>query len=151
MNSIEQFVGKSFIETKADGLTQYMEIRGMPWLIRKLVCRNMNKGYFRLNHDEVEGVYSIELGLTKDRKKYLFRLGEAFEDIAYDGNKHRIIFTFEDGVLVETHTLLNPKKDSARDDDIFRWELQSENELVSKSIATKNTQEATWTRYFIAE
>uniref|UniRef100_A0A0K0G4S1 DUF4265 domain-containing protein n=1 Tax=Strongyloides venezuelensis TaxID=75913 RepID=A0A0K0G4S1_STRVS len=140
-----QFLNKEFIETSATGCDEYMALKGMPWLVRKLVCRTLTKGYFKIIPEEIEGVYKIELGISKNRNSYSFRLNEALEDIGYDMKKHKIVFTFENDKLIERHIHLEGDREGDSD-DIFYWYFDSQGILTSECFFEKNGVTKTWIR-----
>uniref|UniRef100_A0A0K0EM23 Cytosolic fatty-acid binding proteins domain-containing protein n=1 Tax=Strongyloides stercoralis TaxID=6248 RepID=A0A0K0EM23_STRER len=145
-----QFLNKGFVEASATGCDEYMALKGMPWLIRKLVCRTLTKGYFKITTEEVEGVYKIELGVSKSRNSYTFRLNESFEDIGFDSKKHRILFTYENDKIIEKHTHLEGER-VGTSDDIFYWYFNNEGSLISECSFEKDGVKKTWLRTFQQE
>ncbi|CEF71342.1 Calycin-like domain and Calycin domain-containing protein [Strongyloides ratti] len=145
-----QFLNKGFVEISATGCDEYMALKGMPWLVRKFVCRTLTKGYIKITTEEVEGVYKIELGLTKNRNSYTFRLNEAFEDIGYDMKKHKIIFTYENDKIIERHTHLEGDRVGSSD-DIFYWYFDKDGKMTSECSFEKDGTTKTWIRKFQQE
>uniref|UniRef100_A0A0N4Z036 DUF4178 domain-containing protein n=1 Tax=Parastrongyloides trichosuri TaxID=131310 RepID=A0A0N4Z036_PARTI len=145
-----QFLNKGFVEVSATGCDEYMTLKGMPWLIRKLVCRTLTKGYFKVTTGDVEGVYKIELGISKDRNSYSFRLNESFEDIGYDKKKHKFFFTFENDRLIERHSHLEGDR-VGDSDDVFYWYFDSEGTFICECTFEKDGVSKTWIRKFKPE
>nr|CDJ85519.1 CBN-LBP-3 protein [Haemonchus contortus] len=139
----EAFLGTHFVEAKEEHLDDFLSVRGVPWLVRKMISGKMRKGQFLMNRNP-DGTYTYTTGDPSRNLQYRFNLGETFTATGYDGKQHKITISVEGDKLKEAH--LNLERDIG--EDVFYYFFR-DGILISECEASNNGKKATWTREFV--
>ncbi|CAJ0951888.1 unnamed protein product, partial [Mesorhabditis belari] len=140
----DHFLNKSFVEVRQENVDEFFALRGVPWLIRKLIVGKMKNGRFHLTKND-GGKYHVKIGDPSKNLEYDFELDKTFKATGYDGKQHEITFSMEDGKLREKHLNLE-RKDSG--EDVFFYDLRNNGVLYSECTTKKDNKTITWKREF---
>ncbi|KAJ1364145.1 Fatty acid-binding protein, intestinal [Parelaphostrongylus tenuis] len=136
------FLNTLFIETEEENLDEFLSIRGVPWLVRKLISGKMRKGQFLMKSSS-DGDYIYTTGDPANSLQYRFKLNEPFTDIGYDGKKHKITISMDGDRLKEVHE--NLERDIG--EDVFYFYIQND-KLISECEANEKGKSCIWRRTF---
>ncbi|KJH41663.1 hypothetical protein DICVIV_12360 [Dictyocaulus viviparus] len=138
-----QFLDTLFVESSQENLDEFLSIRDVPWLIRKLILGKMKNSQFLIKSSS-NGEYTYTTGNRTKSLQYRFKLDEPFTDVGYDGKRHKITISVEGDKLKEVH--LNLERDVG--EDIFYFYVQ-DNSLISECEAISGGKRCTWKRTFL--
>ncbi|WKY16780.1 hypothetical protein Q1695_001417 [Nippostrongylus brasiliensis] len=138
----EQFLNTHFVEAKEENLDDFLSVRGVPWLVRKMISGKLRKGQFLMKQDGDS--YTYVTGDPSRNLQYRFKLGETFTDTGYDGKQHKITITMDGEKLKEVH--LNLERDVGEDTFYFFFRNGT---LISECEARNDGKTAVWRREFV--
>ncbi|KAK5978413.1 hypothetical protein GCK32_004197 [Trichostrongylus colubriformis] len=139
----EEFLNTHFVESKEEHLDDFLAVRGVPWLVRKMISGKLRNGQFLLKQNS-EGGYIYKTGDPSRNLEYRFKLGETFTDTGYDGKRHKITISMEGDKLKEVH--LNLERDVG--EDVIYYFFQN-GVLISECEACNKGKKASWRREFV--
>ncbi|VDO39973.1 unnamed protein product [Haemonchus placei] len=152
----EAFLGTHFVEAKEEHLDDFLSVRGVPWLVRKMISGKMRKGQFLMNRNP-DGTYTYykcnvygyhvvrgtDYQLEYDKEKLkVQRRTRAYKSSS--SSELQITISVEGDKVKEAH--LNLERDIG--EDVFYYFFR-DGILISECEASNNGKKATWTREFV--
>uniref|UniRef100_A0A914Z729 Cytosolic fatty-acid binding proteins domain-containing protein n=1 Tax=Panagrolaimus superbus TaxID=310955 RepID=A0A914Z729_9BILA len=134
----EKFLGKFKLE-KSENFDAYLKSKGLPWVLRKIICAAPVTYVFKQGNEE--GTYTDVIISYTTTTYPNWKIDGTFEGEGMDGTTHRITFSMPDeNTLTEHHD--EYQIESADNQELYHW--TREGDYLVQTMSNKGITAKRW-------